>query len=64
MVSRGEVGLIVATVGLQRGLIDSAMFAAIVLVVLASTVVTPPLLRWAFARRHVSYVAEPARAGD
>ncbi len=64
MVSRGEVGLIVATVGLQRGLIDSAMFAAVVLVVLASTVVTPPLLRWAFARRHVSYVAEPARSGD
>jgi Kef-type K+ transport system membrane component KefB len=64
MVSRGEVGLIVATVGLQRGLIDTAIFAAIVLVVLASTMATPLLLRWAFAGRRVRYVVEPAGSGD
>lgn len=51
MVSRGEVGLIVASVGLSQGLIDSALFAEIVLVVLATTLLTPLLLRWAYTKR-------------
>jgi Kef-type K+ transport system membrane component KefB len=50
MVSRGEVGLIVASVGLSEGLIDDVIFAEIVLVVLVTTVITPLLLRWAYAR--------------
>jgi len=50
MVSRGEVGLIVASVGLNEGLIDDVVFAEIVLVVLVTTVITPLLLRWAYAR--------------
>jgi len=48
MVSRGEVGLIVAAVGLESGLIDSIVFASIVLVVLVTTLVTPVMLRYAF----------------
>lgn len=70
MISRGEVGLIVATVGLKRGLIDEAVFVAVVIMVLATTLITPFLLRWAFARRAAAskeeraYVAESARAGD
>jgi len=64
MVSRGEVGLIVATVGLQRGLIDDSVFAVVVLMVLASTLVTPVLLRWAFARKEKTYVPESAGAGQ
>jgi Kef-type K+ transport system membrane component KefB len=55
MISRGEVGLIVAGYGLTRGLIDREGFSASVLVVLATTMVTPPLLRLVFAPR------EPAR---
>ncbi|MGH2524656.1 MAG: cation:proton antiporter, partial [Anaerolineales bacterium] len=50
MISRGEVGLIVASVGLSEGLIDEVVFAEIVLVVLVTTVLTPLLLRWAYAR--------------
>jgi Kef-type K+ transport system membrane component KefB len=50
MVSRGEVGLIVASVGLTEGLIDDMVFAEIVLVVLVTTVITPLLLRWAYAQ--------------
>jgi Kef-type K+ transport system membrane component KefB len=50
MVSRGEVGLIVASVGLGAGLISDAIFSSIVGMVLLTTLVTPPLLRWAFAR--------------
>jgi Kef-type K+ transport system membrane component KefB len=48
MVSRGEVGLIVANVGVSAGLVTSAEFSAIVGMVIASTLITPPVLRWLF----------------
>ena len=48
MISRGEVGLIVASVGVTTGLLDGSAFTAVVMMVLATTIVTPPLLRWAF----------------
>ena len=51
MISRGEVGLIVAGYGLAHGLIDTDVFSASVLMVLATTLVTPPLLRLAFSPR-------------
>lgn len=50
MVSRGEVGLIVAALGIRNGFIVEETFAAIILVVLVTTMITPPLVRWAFAR--------------
>ena len=50
MISRGEVGLIVATIGLSRGLIDQTVFSTMVVMVLATTLVTPFLLRWVFPR--------------
>ena len=49
MVSRGEVGLIVANVGIGAGLVSGSEFSAIVGMVLATTIVTPPLLRALFA---------------
>jgi Kef-type K+ transport system membrane component KefB len=48
MVSRGEVGLIVATIGLQSGHLSSEVFSTIVGMVLFSTLLTPPMLRAAF----------------
>jgi Kef-type K+ transport system membrane component KefB len=50
MISRGEVGLIVAGYGLTERLIGPDVFSASVLVVLATTMATPPLLRLAFPR--------------
>lgn len=50
MVSRGEVGLIVAQVGLASGIIHTSLYATIVIMVLATTVVTPVLLRWSFPK--------------
>ncbi len=50
MVARGEVTLIVAVAGSKAGLMDGSAFSAIVAAVLLSTLVTPPLLRLAFAR--------------
>ncbi len=45
MASRGEVGLIVASVGLSAGLIGEEIFAGAVLMVLATTLLTPIMLR-------------------
>jgi Kef-type K+ transport system membrane component KefB len=50
MISRGEVGLIVASVGMQQGLMNNNQFSAIIVMILVTTLVTPPILRWLFAR--------------
>jgi Kef-type K+ transport system membrane component KefB len=46
MVPRGEVGLIFASIGLANGVLDAEAYGALLLVLLLSTVVTPPLLRY------------------
>lgn len=48
MVSRGEVGLIIAKIGMDSGLLTPPIFAAMVLMVLVTTLVTPVLLRFSF----------------
>jgi Kef-type K+ transport system membrane component KefB len=48
MVSRGEVGLIVASIGAAAGLINSAVLTDIVVIVLISTLLTPILLKSSF----------------
>jgi Kef-type K+ transport system membrane component KefB len=48
MISRGEVGLIVAGVGTASGIIDTNVFTVVVVMVLLTTLVTPPVLRWTF----------------
>ncbi|MED4269370.1 cation:proton antiporter [Geobacillus stearothermophilus] len=50
MVSRGEVALIIAGIGLEAGLLGGDLFAVMIIVVLATTVVTPPLLKMIFSR--------------
>ena len=50
MVSRGEVALIVAEKGRQLGLVDEAMFAPVVLVVIVTTLLTPILLKFVFTK--------------
>lgn len=48
MISRGEVGLIVAAVGLSSGLLSEEIFQPVFLVILLTTVLTPPLVRYVF----------------
>lgn len=50
MISRGEVGLIIAAVGLEQGLLAEAEFSAIVGMILVTTLITPPVLRMLFSR--------------
>jgi len=55
MIPRGEVGLIFASLGLTltiggRPVVDPSLYAALVAMVLATTVMTPPLLAWSMRR--------------
>ena len=45
MIPRGEVGLIFASIGLTNGVLDVDQYGALLIVVLFTTVMTPPLLR-------------------
>ena len=44
MVPRGEVGLIFAAIGRELGAINEASFSAVVLMVILTTLITPPTL--------------------
>lgn len=68
MIPRGEVGLIFANIGLglvvagQR-VIDEGLFSAVVMMVIITTMVTPPALRWSLARGGAA-VRVPGRADE
>jgi Kef-type K+ transport system membrane component KefB len=57
LISRGEVGLIVASVGIAEGLIGADIFSIIVGVVIVTTLLTPLVLRALFA-------GQPAAQGE
>jgi Kef-type K+ transport system membrane component KefB len=71
MIPRGEVGLIFAgigatlmlpnTSGVSQAVIRPATFGAVVIMVIATTLVTPPLLKWSLARKTGQRRAEGSR---
>jgi Kef-type K+ transport system membrane component KefB len=55
MIPRGEVGLIFANMGLTLAvagerIVSQSVFSAVVIMVIATTIVTPPALKWSFQR--------------
>ena len=58
MVSRGEVGLIVANIGMQQGFVNPEEFSAILGMLIITTLITPPLLRRLFAVKPESRQAD------
>jgi len=55
MIPRGEVGLIFANIGLGLKLggeqiIDPAIYGALIVMVMLTTLVTPPALKWSLGR--------------
>ncbi|NOX57143.1 MAG: cation:proton antiporter [Planctomycetes bacterium] len=57
MIPRGEVGLIFAAIGLQlkigsERVVDDHTYSALVAMVMITTMVTPPLLKWSLTRRN------------
>jgi Kef-type K+ transport system membrane component KefB len=49
MIPRGEVGLIFAQIGLTAGIVDTGLYGAVVLMVIVTTFVAPPLLKRSLA---------------
>jgi Kef-type K+ transport system membrane component KefB len=49
MIPRGEVALVVASLGLQLGILPTGIFSVLVLVTAATTVITPVLLNGVYA---------------
>jgi Kef-type K+ transport system membrane component KefB len=72
MIPRGEVGLIFAGIGatltlpnaegVKEPVIGSATFAAVVIMVIVTTLVTPPLLKWSLAKSQNSDAIAGAEA--
>jgi Kef-type K+ transport system membrane component KefB len=50
MAPRGEVGLIFAMVGKQLGVVNETMFSVVVIMVILTTLLTPPVLVQLFRR--------------
>jgi len=50
MIPRGEISLVIALVGLSRGVISSGIYSTLVLMCLVTSLLAPPLLRAALAR--------------
>ena len=68
MIPRGEVGLIFAglgatlvlpsAIGVGEAVIGPATFGAVVIMVIITTLVTPPLLKWSLGRKSSRQTAE------
>ena len=48
MVPRGEVGMVVAQIGLSLGVIPTDIYAVVVFMSIVTTMVAPPLLKLAY----------------
>lgn len=55
MIPRGEVGLIFAGIGKSLNVIDDATFSAVVIMVIVTTLVTPPILKLTLAQREKAF---------
>lgn len=60
MTSRGEVGLIVAAIGIESGVLSRDLFATTVVMVLATTLLTPMVLRTLYPRGPAASPADPS----
>lgn len=58
MVSRGEVALIIAAIGLEERLLSQELFAVMVVVVLVTTIVTPPMMKLFFRGKSTALKSE------
>lgn len=54
MMSRGEVGLIIAGIGVTSGIMNQSIYSTVVVMVILTTVITAIALRWSFRKPHVT----------
>lgn len=53
MISRGEVAIITANIGLQKGIISEEIFLPTLIVVILTTIITPILLKLSFSHKRM-----------
>ncbi len=58
MIPRGEVGLVFAGIGAASGVLDKPLQAAIIIMVILTTFIAPPLLRFAFKEEELPLIKE------
>ena len=58
MVPRGEVGMIVASIGLGMGVISTDLYSVVIFMVIATTLMTPPILAKMVSRKYVKMKEE------
>ena len=63
MTPRGEVGIVVAQIGLSLGVITDSLFGVVVFMAVATTLIAPPLLRILFAQSSPPEECELSRIG-
>jgi Kef-type K+ transport system membrane component KefB len=65
MVPRGEVGMVVAQIGRNFGVMEAGVYGIIVFMSVATTLVAPPLLKLAFrgAPQRIESDEQPVRLG-
>ncbi len=56
MIPRGEVGLIFASEGKRLGVMDDGVYSAVLVMIMLTTLVTPPILKWSMNRRSTPQV--------
>jgi Kef-type K+ transport system membrane component KefB len=61
MVPRGEVGIVVAGLGLQIGAIDGELYTVVVAMAIITTLIVPPLLPALVRRTESTSKGNPAR---
>ncbi len=64
MNTRGLMELVILTIGLDLGLISPALFAMLVLMAIATTFLTTPLLEWIYPSRLILSDSDADDAGD
>ncbi|MCL2148062.1 MAG: cation:proton antiporter [Methanomassiliicoccaceae archaeon] len=52
MVPRGEVGIIIAAIGLASGVMTSELYGVVILMAVVTTIIAPPLLARAFRKEY------------
>ncbi len=63
MVPRGEVGMVVAQIGLSMGAVPKSVYADVVVMSIVSTLIAPPLLAVTFRNAPRSHAVEDLKLG-
>jgi Kef-type K+ transport system membrane component KefB len=65
MVPRGEVGIIVAQIGLSLAVIGAELYGVVLFMAVATTLIAPPFLKWLYANEAAARAEiGPPNAGD